>query len=182
MAQENREPVSDQDFFSQYLQPTGTPATGDDPATPLPSNDDARDDGGDPPLNGGSAVPQADPFGAEATLPTAGPSMPDTGFDSGNPAAAYPAPPATSTPPPTADPGYTSTHRTPDTYPAPPLPPAPGFDGGPAAYPQASIPPWIADAEYDSGYPAAAQSAPPAAGAPPPVGSAIQVSEIQGTL
>ena len=47
MAQENREPVSDQDFFSQYLQPTGTPATGDDPATPLPSNDDARDDGGD---------------------------------------------------------------------------------------------------------------------------------------
>lgn len=171
MAQENREPVSDQDFFSQYLQPTGTPATGDDPATPLPSNDDARDDGGDPPLNGGSAVPQADPFGAEATLPTAGPSMPDTGFDSGNPAAAYPAPPATSTPPPTADPGYTSTHRTPDTYTAAPLPPAPGFDGGPAAYPQASTPPWIADAEYDSGYPAAAQSAPPAAGAPPPWGA-----------
>ena len=170
MAQENREPVSDQDFFSQYLQPTGTPATGDDPATPLPSNDDARD-GGDPPLNGGSAVPQADPFGAEATPPTAGPRVPDAGFDGGNPAAAYPAPPATSTPPPTADPGYTSTHRTPDTYTAPPLPPTGGIDGVHAAYPQASTPPWTAGAEYDNGYPAAAHPAPPAAGAPPPWGA-----------
>ena len=91
MAQENREPVSDQDFFSQYLQPTGTPATGKTrrlrchPRTiPVTTTASAP--------QRGSAVPQADPFGAEASPPSVGPTVPDAGFDGRYPAAAYPAP------------------------------------------------------------------------------------------
>ena len=91
MAQENREPVSDQDFFSQYLQPTGTPAAGaDDPVTALPSDDDAEA-GADAPVGAGMTGPQAVPIGVEPSPHAAGPAVPDDGFDGVPPAGAYPA-------------------------------------------------------------------------------------------
>ena len=172
MAQENREPVSDQDFFSQYLQPTGTPAAGaDDPVTALPSDDDAEA-GADAPVGAGMTGPQAVPIGVEPSPHAAGPAVPDDGFDGVPPAGAYPAPPADSTPPWRADPGYNSEHLPPDHYTAPP-PATAGFDGGhpPAgaytAPPADSTPPWRADPGYNSEHlPPDHYTAPP----PPPVG------------
>ncbi len=187
MAQENREPVSDQDFFSQYLQPTGTPA-GEDAATPTSPDDIAREDG-ETHTNPRMPVPQADPYDGSATSPPSsyatGPA-PEGGFDSGHaPPNAYPPPPPAGTPPWVADGGSDSGHTPPDAYPPPmpgeamsplrlPAPPpmAAGPHGGESTARHAQPPvgeygPGDADGYYaQSGYagPASPQHAP----APPP--------------
>ncbi|WP_245908931.1 MinD/ParA family ATP-binding protein [Mycobacterium neglectum] len=174
--------MSDQDFFSQYLQPTGTPA-GEDAATPTSPDDIAREDG-EAHTNSRMPVPQADPHDGSATPPppsyTTGPAA-EGGFDSGQaPPSAYPTPPPASTPPWAAEGGFDGGQAPPSAYPTPPPASTPpwaaegGFDSGqapPSAYPTpppASTPPWAAEGGFDSGQaPPSAYPTPPPASTPP---------------
>lgn len=137
MAQENREqPVSDQDFFSEYLQPAGPSAAGGDPSIPP---DEITGDDGDPRTDPRAPVVQIEAAVVSTPPPPAPPPPPPppppypaggAGYDGYAPPAGYGAvpPPERVHGRPGELNGY-ARHATPTPQPPSPPPPPAGYGG-----------------------------------------------------